>query len=105
MASVLIMGTGLRLEIMQLPDATEESTQVACCQHCWEQGDQQEEDERNDGHDCYPGCGCGCFQLTVFDFQFMILPGIPVQHYEYGAYINSYHFEFSTPHFEPPRLG
>lgn len=90
------------------------SEQKTFCHHCCQDGhsstadheEKKDSDSREDEHNFFTGCGCGCcFQMTVFEFTFTDLPGIPVLRYHFGDYTNTYQFEFTAPLFEPPRFG
>jgi hypothetical protein len=105
--SVLFLVSGLHAAM----DHSLENTMAhhSCCHDNThhEKGETKEDpvDRQGDIHDCYPGCGCGCSHVTVFEFSFMAVPGIPVQHYVYAGYTITYNFDYASKLLDPPRIG
>ena len=109
-AYILIVSLGLlgMNRFMELPHEVmhpvEHSGTTDCC--CDHEDDCQSGSEKDTSHACHGECDCSCcFHITGITYQFISVPVATVQTYIYGDYINDYYFEFTTPLFQPPRMG
>ena len=94
--SLMFLGANRFMENM---DHSEHLTEISC-----ETEDKEERSEHD--HACPPECSCDCcIHIVAIEYQFInISTGAP-RALHYGSYSNRYHFEFTTPVFEPPRFS
>ncbi len=110
LASILLFGMvflGLNRFSETVTPVQQEDEQCmmdCCCNHDDDCGDGEADNEQ---HQCPPGCDCStCYHVVALTLPF--LPNFEIkaqQRADYGSYVNSYHFEFLTPHFQPPRFS
>jgi len=103
--SLLLLGVNRFVEHMEHAELqTELSCEIDCCASHNDCEDQEESSDRD--HACPPGCNCDCcFPIAAIEYQFLNNSIVAPQACYPGAYSNRYHFIFTTPIFEPPRLG
>ncbi len=102
--SLMVMGIHNLNDTMADPDP---QVEISCEKECCKAHDDcGMEEEPSEDHCCPSGCDCDCcYHVYALNFQFINLSSDLEQACHYGAYCNSYQFEYHPPHFHPPRLG
>jgi hypothetical protein len=94
--------------LMETPDHPLSGVEVALDAGCCAEDHDCEQEEQHPGHDhtCPSGCNCCCcFHLVAIEYQiYESLLELPlIDHFR--PIQDSYHYEFATHLFHPPRLG
>jgi hypothetical protein len=86
-------------------EAQVEKMEMSCEMDCCDSHDDcEKEDDASSDHNCPAGCDCACcFHITAMYYQYIPMPASEVQSYHFAGYINTYHFEYYIPLFQPPR--
>ena len=109
--SMVFLGLNRFTESLSFQDPQAEmACDMDCCEShddcCGDEAADDQGDQDGSDHRCPSGCDCSCcFQVVAIEYHILTFFGAAPQAAHYAAYHNSYHFEYLTPLFQPPRFS